>query len=77
MANLGSFPVAENTTLVDSVSTSVTYVGVAKLGSDEATAVWQIRKLTTTGTVTKIQYANGSRRFNQIWNDRASLTYSN
>lgn len=53
------------------------YLGKAAQGSSKASAVWQIKKLTFSGAnVTDIQYANGSTAFNQIWNDRASFSYS-
>lgn len=53
------------------------YIGKAKRGSSKADAVWQIKKLTYAGTnVTDVQYPSGDDSYNQIWNNRASLTYS-
>ena len=63
------------TVIVDEVSSIISYVGEAPVGSDESGAVWRIRKLETTGTLFKIKWANGNQHFNNIWNDRASLTY--
>lgn len=60
---------------VDEASTTVTYVGDAPLGSDESTATWRIKKLETTGTVLKITWADGNSNFDNVWANRASLTY--
>lgn len=62
-------------TKIDEVSTSVSYVGEAEIGALPSQSVWRIKKITESGTVTSIQYANGSNLFNQKWDDRASLTY--
>jgi len=53
-----------------------TYYGYAfSLGADPAAAVWRIRKETVTGTVTVVTYADGDGEYDNIWNNRASLTY--
>lgn len=60
----------------DVVSASVTYYGYSlTLGADPAAAVWRIRKETTASTVTTAQYADGNGNYDNIWNNRASLTY--
>jgi hypothetical protein len=67
---------APRTTLIDQVDSNTTYIGVGKTGEATSSAVWQIRKLLTSGTVTTIKYANGSDAYNQIWDNRSSLSYS-
>lgn len=67
----------ETITLIDEVSSTVTYIGKAKLGTAGSDAFWQIRKIQKVGTVTSIQYADGDRQFDNVWNSRASLTYQN
>lgn len=54
------------------------YLGFAAIGSATASAVWQIRKFTYDGAnnVTAMQWAGGSERFDQIWDNRAGLTYT-
>lgn len=67
-------------TLIDeaqSVPTNITYVGKAKLGTATATAGWQIFRIERSSTITAIQFANGSTRYNQVWDNRSSLTYTN
>lgn len=54
------------------------YLGMSTPGTATSDAKWQIRKLTFNGQneVTAMQYANGSPNFDQIYNNRASLSYS-
>ena len=63
-------------TRIDEVSADVTYIGRAKLGSATSASVWQIKKITTSGTETKIEFANGAAVYDQSWDARASLTYN-
>lgn len=67
-------------TLIDeaqSVPTNITYIGKAKLGTATSDAGWQILRIERSSTITTIQFANGSPRYNQIWDNRSSLTYTN
>ena len=66
----------ETLTLIDSVDADTTYVGEAKLGAATSDAVWQILKITKSGTVTSILSANGNLRFNNKWTERTSRSYS-
>jgi YD repeat-containing protein len=54
------------------------YQGLAKPGSSKSAAVWQIRKFTYDAdqNLTDIQWADGDLEFNNIWDDRATLSYS-
>ncbi len=52
------------------------FIGLATPGSAKSAASWQIRKITYSGVfITDVQFANSSTAFNQIWNDRAGLSY--
>ena len=51
------------------------YEGKALIGKVDSDANWLIIRYTTTGVVLKSEYANGSEAFNQVWNNRATLTY--
>lgn len=76
---LGNLQTPTMTLQLDYVSgTNPVYVGSATPGSATSAASWQIRKLTFDGNnnVTAIQYAGGTPAFNQIWDNRASLSYS-
>ncbi len=54
---------------------SVTYVGVAVVGSLASDNVWQIKKIDETSGVV-ITWADGNSDFDNVWDNRASLTYS-
>lgn len=63
-------------TRIDEVSISLTYLGIAKIDSDPSVARWQIRRIQKAGTETVIDWADGDDSFDNIWNDRAILSYS-
>lgn len=60
---------------VDEASATVTYVGEADPGTATSAASWRLKKIdTTSGTV--VTWADGDASFNNIWDNRASITYS-
>lgn len=61
---------------VDEASATVTYIGDAAIGVGDAEAFWRIRKLTITGSVTSTTWADGNEYYDNVWSDRASLSYS-
>jgi hypothetical protein len=61
-------------TRLDEISTTVNYIGSAPVGSATSSATWLIKRLTVSGTQTIIQFASAS--YNQVWDNRASLTYT-
>ena len=66
-------------TLIDDVTTAqVMYVGYAIPGSATSSAVWQIRKIDESGSPTTLalSFADGNQSFDNIWDNRASLSYS-
>lgn len=62
-------------TRLDEASSTVTYVGKATTGSSTGSAVWQIQKLDSTSGLV-ITWADGDSSFDNVWNNRASLSYS-
>lgn len=60
---------------IDTVNTYLKYVGEAGPGALDSEAVWRIRREITQGALTTISYA--SPAFDQVWDDRATLTYEN
>lgn len=61
---------------VDETSTAnTTYVGEAKLGASESEAVWMIYQIDESSGVA-IKYADGNDKFDNIWQDRTTLSYS-
>ena len=61
---------------LDEISATVTYVGEAVIGTADGAAAWRIKRITTTGTVLDIKWADGDNLFNNIWDNRASISYS-
>jgi len=61
---------------VNSGDSTITYVGKAVAGSTLASALWQIKKITDTSGDLSIQFADGDANFDNVWNDRESLSYS-
>ena len=61
----------------DASTPSFAYLGKAQIGSVTSAAVWQIQKLTfgADGDV-EITWADGNAAFDNIWDNRASLSYS-
>jgi len=53
------------------------YLGFAPPGTAKDSAGWMIKKLVYSGTnVTDIQFADGDTKFDNIWDNRESLSYS-
>ncbi len=74
--NLEELTVPDYTTKLDDVGGGVTYVGYAAPGSLDADAAWKIVKLTESGDDLVKEYADGTKDFDKIWDDRATYTYS-
>lgn len=62
--------------VTDEVSSSLLYSGLAAPGSAGASAVWRIKRVQVTGNVTATTWADGNTNFDNVWNNRASLSYS-
>lgn len=62
-------------TEIDDAGSGVVYIGQADPGSAKSSAVWRIRRITTVGTATTVDWAGGEATFVNIWDDRTSLTY--
>jgi len=78
-ANLQRLNADNLTTLLDyDGGTNPVYIGLATPGSATSSDVWLIKKLTFDGSnnPTAIKLASGLPNFGQIWDNRASLSYS-
>ena len=58
-----------------STATSFTYVGVADPGILDADNKWRVFRVEETGSLTLLKQADGDDNFDNIWNDRLTLTY--
>lgn len=61
---------------LDEASTTITYVGEAKVGTAASASKWRIFRMTDSSGDLDIEYADGNDKFDNVWNDRASLSYS-
>lgn len=64
--------------IIDKSTAGTTYFGWCAVGSstDTASAVWRIKRSVESSGVVTFSYADGNADLDNIWNDRASLTYS-
>jgi len=59
---------------VDKVSSALTYYGQSTYGAATSEPKWFISRISKAGTLTSVDLA--SDQFNQIWDNRTSLTYN-
>ena len=56
--------------------TSVIYLGTAPINSSNADAIWSIKRLSISGGAITIEWADGNDLSDNVWDNRASLSYS-
>lgn len=59
---------------LDQGSSTLFYVGEAAIAASTSGSVWRIRRIDTT-TGVDVRWANGNANFENIWDNRTSLTY--
>ena len=61
----------------DYASATVRYQGHASPGAEESDAVWRIKRLTfdSQGRHTTTEFADSNGNYDNIWTNRASLSY--
>ena len=60
----------------DPVDATTAYVGEAEVGTAGSAAAWRIQKLSfSAGGGVGITWADGDTRFDNVWDNRAALTY--
>ena len=64
--------------LYDPVSPTLWYIGSSGSGTATSAALWQISRLTFdgSGNITSQKWADGNSNLDNVWDDRASLTYT-
>ena len=62
--------------LIDEGNPNVIYKGFASPSAKQDEAVWAIQKITHVNDVCSYQWADGNKNFDNIWNNRAELTYA-
>ncbi len=61
---------------LDTVDATTTYIGYALPGVLTSAAGWKIKKIITSGDDLSITWADGNNNFDNIWDNRAGLSYS-
>ncbi len=62
----------------EEASSTVTYIGEASFRSSTSSPVWRIKRITygsAPASIT-IEWADGDDEFDNVWDNRASLSYS-
>ena len=66
---------ANEALVMEDTGAGVLYVGLAPAGSSLSDPVWKIKQILTSGLVLRILWADGNGQYDNIWDDRAALTY--
>jgi hypothetical protein len=53
----------------------ITYIGEADAGALTDAGVWRIKRVTESGEDLILDWADGDEEFDNIWDNRLSLTY--
>lgn len=56
--------------------TSVVYIGTAPPNSVTSDPIWSIKRLSISGGLMSIQWADGNDLNDNVWDNRASLSYA-
>ena len=62
--------------VVDEPDDNTTYIGESLYGTATSAASWRVRRVLVTGTLTFVELADGNDNFDNVFDDRASLSYS-
>lgn len=62
----------------DAGTGNILYIGLANIGTATSAAFWQIRKLSYDGAgyLASVKWAGGNAKFDNVWDNRASFTYT-
>lgn len=76
--NLVTQDIDDTRTEIDYVSTTLRYVGRASPGSATSAAAWKITRQTfdSSQRLIRTAFADGDANYNNVWDNRASLSYS-
>jgi hypothetical protein len=72
---VSTLPADLYTTRLDEATATITYVGVAAPGTATSAASWRIKRLDSTSGLI-VLYADANTNFDNIWDNRAALSYT-
>jgi hypothetical protein len=61
--------------IVDDQGLGTIYIGNAQCTTPTTQAKWQIQRIVTAAGITTIEWADGNGYYDNVWDDRAILTY--
>lgn len=62
--------------IIDESTAGTTYIGFAVPGTATSAASWQIQRVVEASSITTVTYADGNANYDNVWDNRASLSYS-
>lgn len=68
-------PGGQNALRVDTSANPILYLGEAAPGTLDSQALWRIQRIDTTAVI-KIEWADGNDYFDNVWDNRAALSYA-
>ena len=63
------------TAKIDLTNNPVFYFGEAPIGASTSLAIWKISRLTISGNIVTTEWADSNCEFDNVWDDRTTLTY--
>lgn len=60
----------------DGSDSTVQYIGETNFNTATHSPTWRISRLTFSGSSFTLDWADGNDNFDNVWDDRASLSYS-
>lgn len=69
-------PVTPYSVVVDEASATIIYIGEATPGTATSSATWRIKRVDSATITAEILYADGDDSFDNVWDNRAALSYS-
>ena len=64
------------TNIIDVASATIEYYGAAVPGTATSAALWRIQRKSVSGNVTTYAWAGGAATYVNVWDNRASFSYS-
>jgi len=62
--------------LIDEVSSTEYYIGESINGNKQSKPTWKIKRIWKVGSVYNFGYPEGQQKYNFVWDDRFSYSYS-
>jgi hypothetical protein len=69
-------PVTPYSVVVDEASATIIYIGEATPGTATSSATWRVKRVDSATITAEILYADGDDTFDNVWDNRAALSYS-